>query len=254
MELSRGILMQAGYSHTRLITRLHAVFGLSDEDRNLVAKLPMTLRNFASGQDILRAGEQTNECWLLVDGYFYRHKETSEGRRQILSIYVPGDMPDLATLFLPQMDNTLSALGPVSAAQIPHSALQDLLDASPSMLRMIQREMLVDAAISREWVLNIGTRQALARVAHLLCEITTRLRTVGLARDFSYMLPMSQSDVAEATGISTVHANRVIQELRARGMIEWRNRNFKILDWDALVGTADFSPAYLYLRDARAEH
>jgi CRP-like cAMP-binding protein len=222
---------------------------LSDDDRNLIARLPLTLRNFAPGQDIARIGESVQECWLVVDGYLYRHKESSDGRRQILSVYVPGDIPDLATLYLPQMDHTLSALGPAAVASVSHAALNDVLLSSPPLLKMVQREMLVDAAISREWVLNIGTRQALARVAHVLCEIATRLRTVGLARDLSLTLPMSQSDLAEATGISTVHANRVVQELRARGTIEWRNRTLKILDWDGLVATGDFSPGYLHLQD-----
>ena len=97
--------------------------------------------------------------------------------------------------------------------------------------------------------LSIGTRQAVSRVAHLLCEIATRLQIVGFAMDLSFTLPMSQADIGEATGISTVHANRVIQDLRSRGAIEWRNKVLKILDWDTLVSIADFSPAYLHLRD-----
>ena len=241
--------MAIGYPHSRLLARLQTVSALTDREREMIARLPFTLRNLASGQDIARIGETTNECWLVVDGYLYRHKESSDGRRQILSVHVPGDIPDLATLYLPRMDHTLSALGSVAAASVPHAAVNDMLLASPALLKVVQREMLVDAAISREWVLNIGTRQALARVAHLLCEIAIRLQMVGLAKDLSFTLPMSQSDLAEATGISTVHANRVVQELRARGTIEWRNRVLKILDWDGLVTAGDFSPAYLHLLD-----
>jgi CRP-like cAMP-binding protein len=140
-------------------------------------------------------------------------------------------------------------MGPAIAAHVSHRALQDLMAASPALTRTFQREMLVDAAIFREWILNIGTRQAVSRVAHLLCEIATRLQIVGLAKDLSFILPMSQADIGEATGISTVHANRVIQDLRSRGVIEWRNKSLRILDWDALVGIADFSAAYLHLQD-----
>lgn len=241
--------MQTGYPHSRLATRLEAVTGLSDADRHLIGRLPLTVRNFTADQDIVRAGEISTECWLLLDGYLYRHKATSDGRRQILSLYVPGDIPDLASLYLERSDHTLSSLGPVVAAQVQHGVLREILAASPTLARALLREMLVDAAICREWVLNIGTRQAVSRVAHLLCEITTRLQIVGLARDFSFNLPMSQADIGEATGISTVHANRVVQELRSRGAIEWRHRNLRILDWDALMSIADFSPAYLYVRD-----
>ena len=245
--------MQLKYPHSRLTTRLDAVLGLSDADRGLIGKLPFTIRNFAADQDLVRAGEGASECWLLLDGYLYRHKETSDGRRQILSIYVPGDIPDLASLYLARADHTLGALGPAVAAHVPHGPLQDLMTASPTLMRALQRETLVDAAIFREWILNIGTRQAVSRVAHLLCEIATRLQIVGLAKDLSFTLPMSQADIGEATGISTVHANRVIQDLRSRGAIEWRNKTLKILDWDALVSIADFSPAYLHLRDDARE-
>jgi CRP-like cAMP-binding protein len=242
-------MMQFGYPHSRLTTRLDAVVGLSEEDRALIGKLPVTVRNFAADHDLVRTGEAASECWLLLDGYLYRHKETSEGRRQILSVYVPGDIPDLASLYLSRSDHTLSAMGPAVVAYVPHSALQEMIAASPALMRALQREMLVDAAIFREWILNIGTRQAVSRVAHLLCEIATRLQVIGFAKDLSFTLPMSQADVGEATGISTVHANRVIQDLRLRGAIEWRNKTLRILDWDALVSIADFSPAYLHLRD-----
>ena len=241
--------MHVGYPHSRLTTRLDAVVGLSEADRALIGKLPITVRSLAADQDLVRTGEGASECWLLLDGYLYRHKETSDGRRQILSVYVPGDIPDLASLYLQRADHTLSAMGPAVVAHVSHSALQDMTAASPALMRALQREMLVDAAIFREWILNIGTRQAVSRVAHLLCEIATRLQVVGFAKDLSFILPMSQADIGEATGISTVHANRVIQDLRSRGAIEWRNKALKILDWDALVSIADFSPGYLHLRD-----
>src|SRR5262245_50738668 len=112
-------MMPFGYAHARLTTRLDAVIGLSEKDRALIGKLPVTVRNFAAGHDLVRTGEGASECWLVLDGYLYRHKETSDGRRQILSVYVPGDIPDLALLYLPRSDHTLSAMGPVAAPQVP---------------------------------------------------------------------------------------------------------------------------------------
>ena len=241
--------MQTRYPHSRLTTRLDRVVGLSEKDQALINALPFTVQNFAPDQVLVQAGDEASQCWLLLDGFLYRHKETTEGRRQILSIYVPGDIPDLGSLYLERSDHTLSAMGPAVAAHVPHRALSDMMQASATLSRALQRETLVDAAIFREWILNIGTRQAVARVAHLLCELTMRMQVVGLARDRSFNLPMSQADIGEATGISSVHANRVIQELRARQAIEWRSKALKILDWQMLVSLADFSPSYLHLRD-----
>jgi CRP-like cAMP-binding protein len=243
--------MQTRYPHSRLTARLDRVVGLSDGDRALINALPFTVQNFAADQVLVQGGDEASQCWLLLDGFLYRHKETSEGRRQVLSVYVPGDVPDLGLLYLTRSDHTLSAMGPAVAAHVPHRALFEMMRTSPTLMRALHRETLVDAAIFREWILNIGTRQAIARVAHLFCELTTRLQIVGLAKDCSFNLPMSQAEIAEATGISSVHANRVIQDLRARQAIEWRGRTLKILDWDMLVNIADFSPAYLHLREMK---
>ena len=201
--------MHVGYPHSRLTTRLDAVVGLSEADRALIGKLPITVQSIAADQDLVRTGEGASECWLLLDGYLYRHKETSDGRRQVLGLCA--GRYSGSSVAVQRADHTLSAMGPAVVAHVSHSALQDMTAASPALMRALQREMLVDAAIFREWILNIGTRQAVSRVAHLLCEIATRLQVVGFAKDLSLALPMSQADIGKATGISTVHANRVIQ-------------------------------------------
>lgn len=239
---------QLGHPHSRLIARLAAIIELNEADRTLIARLPMHVKNVPADHELIRQGEVTKQCCLLVDGYLYHHKAGSDGRRQILSFYVPGDVPDLHSLHLGPMDHSLSSAGPAVVAFVPHAVLHDALVSSPSLTRILMREMLVNASIHREWLLNIGTRQALPRVAHLVCEIATRLRAVGLARDLSFAWPVSQGDIADACGISTVHANRVVQEMRARNLIEWRSRMLRILDWGQLASVGDFTSAYLHLK------
>lgn len=240
--------MQVGHPHSRLIARLQAIVKLTEADRNLIGRLPMHVKSVPADHEIARQNEVTTQCCLVVDGFLYRYKEGSDGRRQVLSFYVPGDIPDLHSLHLSPMDHALSTLGPSTVALIPHAAILEALAESPTLTRIFLREMLIDASIHREWLLNIGTRQALARVSHLICEIATRLKAVGLARDLSFIWPASQSDIADACGISTVHANRVIQEIRSRGLIEWRGRTLKILGWNELASIADFFPDYLHLQ------
>jgi CRP-like cAMP-binding protein len=241
--------MQLGHPHSRLITRLSATVGLSEQDRNLISGLPMHVRNVPADHDIVRQGQVTGQCCLLLDGFLFRYKEGSDGRRQILSFYVPGDIPDLHSMHLGPMDHNLASVGAAVVAFIAHSALFEIIAVSPALNHTFMREMIVDASIQREWLLNIGTRQALPRAAHLICEIAARLKAVGLARDLNFSWPVSQADIADACGISTVHANRVVQEMRARGLIEWRGRALRILDWDELASVGDFTTDYLYLNN-----
>jgi CRP-like cAMP-binding protein len=229
------------------------VIDLGDGVREIISRLPVAVKNCGADADIARQGETTTHCCLLLDGFLYRQKQASDGRRQILAFYVPGDVPDLHSIHLGPMDHTLTSVGSAVVGLIPHDALLEAIAASPTFNRIILREMLADASIGREWLLNIGTRQALARVAHILCEIAVRLQAVGLARDLTFHWPASQADMADACGISTVHANRVIQELRARDLVEWRGRNVTILNWDGLVAVADFVPGYLHLESTGRE-
>jgi CRP-like cAMP-binding protein len=241
--------MQSGHPQSRLVRRLKAAVELSDADARLIARLPMKVRNFHADCEIAGEGETSNECILLVDGFLCSQKRTGDGQRQLLSFYVPGDIPDLHALYLPTSDHSLATVEAAVIASIPHSALREAFAESSNLNAIFMREVMVDASIHREWLLNIGTREALARVAHLLCELAARLTAVGLARNLTFTFPATQSDIADACGMSTVHANRVIQELRARGLIQWRDKMIKILDWDALAGAGDFLPDYLYLAE-----
>lgn len=210
--------------------------------------MPATIGHFASHDTIARRGERPTSCCLLLQGYLCWMVESESGQ-QITSIHVPGDMPDLQNLPAPQLQYDLVALGPVVVAFVPHAFFRELNASSPRLSRALSLLALADVSCLRNWIFNLGTRDALARVAHLLCELTVRLRVVGLAKDFTFASPFTQSDLAAACAISAVHANRTIQELRRRSLVQWHSKTIAVADWAGLVQLARFRPDYLGLRD-----
>jgi CRP-like cAMP-binding protein len=236
--------MEAGRSYSRLLSRLERLNTLSPVDTQRIADLPLKLVNYPADREIVSYGYSTSRCTLVLDGFLYSHKRVA-GRRQITSFFVPGDVVDLSTLYLPKPDHTTATLGPAVLAFVPHAALKEVLDQSSTLAQAFWRETLMQAAIFQEWVVNLGRRDASARLAHIVCELTVRLQSVGLARDYSFSMPWTQMDVADACGISNVHANRVIQEFRQLEVLEWNYRRLKIRDWNALVRLADFNDDYL---------
>jgi CRP-like cAMP-binding protein len=238
--------MEAGHPYSRLLHRLERYNALSADDRQRIADLPLKLVNYPPGRDVVSYGYSTSQCTLVLDGFLYSHKTTAASRRQITSFFVAGDIADIATLYLPVTDHSITTLGPAVLALVPHAALVDAIDNSTALAQAFWRETLVQAAIFQEWVVNLGRRDALARIAHIVCELAVRLQASGLARDLSFAMPWTQMDVADACGISNVHANRVIQELRQLRLVEWDSRRLKILDWSALRRLGDFNEDYLH--------
>jgi len=182
------------------------------------------------------------------EGFLCRYKTIEDGRRQIVSFHIPGDIVDLNSLLLGRMDHSVGTLTPVKIASIPHATLLEWMRSHPHLGRLLWRDTLIDASIFREWVLNIGRRSATERIAHLLCETVTRLRAVGLDCD----LPITQARLADATGLSTVHVNRTVQDLQGDGLIELSGQNVTTLDWERLKRTAGFDPGYLHQLAAAA--
>jgi CRP-like cAMP-binding protein len=232
-------------SHQLMIERLVSTAALLDSDRAILARLPSTTKSFANGEFIARDGERSLHSAVVHSGFLYRQK-SARSRSQILSFYVPGDMPDIQTLHLPVMDHDLISAGATTIAFIPNDVLIRILDQSRSLTHIFWRETLIDAAIFREWVTNLGSRDALSRVAHTICELCTRLATVGLVRDETFSIPFTQQQMADACGLSVVHINRVVQELRQRQLISWASRTITIVNRDELNEVADFDPAYLH--------
>ena len=243
--------MDTGRPYSRLLFRLERLNTLSAVDRQRIVDLPLKLVNYPADREIVSYGHSTSRCTLVLDGFLYSQKPVAGSRRQITSFFVPGDIVDLPTLFLPNVDHAIATLGPAVLAFVPHAALKEVLDESSALAQAFWRETLMQAAIFQEWVVNLGRRDAFARLAHIVCELTMRLQSVGLVRDLSFSMPWTQLDVADACGISSVHANRVIQELRHLELVEWDSRRLKIRNWNALARLGDFNDDYLQHHVAR---
>src|SRR3954464_10115846 len=165
-----------------LIRKLESIGALSEQDREAIASLPVQVRDLDADEDVVREGDVPSACCLLLDGFMHRYKVLPDGKRQILALHTPGDMPDLQSLFLRHLDHSLAASVPSQAGFIPHEALRALMRAHPTVADLFWRDTLIDAAIFREWIVALGQRSALSHLAHLLCEVFTRLRAVGLTQ------------------------------------------------------------------------
>jgi CRP-like cAMP-binding protein len=241
--------MQTGFAFSKLAEHLASLAELSGDDLELLSAMPATIGHFASHDQLLRKTDRPSRCCLLLQGYLC-WKGDSSG--QITSIYVPGDIPDLHTVIAPRLEAHLTALGPAVVAFVPHSFFHEMSSASPNLRRALQLVTLAEAARLRDWIINLGSRDSLTRAAHLICELTVRLRIVGLARDNRFASPFTQSDLASACAISAVHANRIIQELRRRQVLTWQARTIVINDWQALCRIGCFEPDYLGPRNIAA--
>lgn len=233
-----------------LIRRLQRSTGLSEEELEDLRSLPITIRDVERHETISHGGDCVQHCMLVVEGFITRYQDTRDGMRQILSFYVPGDIPDLQTLHLSTMDHNVASITPGKVAMIPHQALHDICDRNSRIAGALWRETLIDAAIARTWIRCIGRLQARARIAHMLCELYVRLDAVSLADD-PIRMPMTQSEFADATGLSAVQVNRTLRDLREEGLITVRKREMIVHDLQRLRKVAEFDPLYLHLDPAQ---
>ncbi|MCC2687234.1 MAG: helix-turn-helix protein [Rhizobiaceae bacterium] len=239
-------------SSNMLIRKLESVATLDAGLRSAIEALPIHVAELKTDTLLIREGDRPTRSCILMEGFVCWFKVSGEGKRQILSFHVPGDMPDMQSLHLSVMDTSLGTITPCRVAFIPHRALLDLCEQHPRISHALWRTTLIDAAVFREWVMNIGGRPAYGRIAHLLCELVVRLRAVGLTDGYSCDLPITQSEIADASGLSTVHVNRTLQDLRANRLISLKGTYLDVLDWKGLKEAGDFDPAYLHLHDRPA--
>ncbi len=229
-----------------LVEKLESIADLTPDERQAVHALPLRIQEVRADLDVVREGDRPSQCFLVLDGFTCRYKFTARGKRQIFAFHTPGDIPDLQSLYLKTMDHSLGTITPCRLAFISHENLCALLRIHPRLADIFWRDTLIDAAIFREWMLGIGRRSARARLAHFLCEMVMRLRAVGMQRGNTVPLPITQAEVGDALGLSTVHVNRTLQELREEGLLSWDNGILAILDWDRLKGAGEFDPGYLH--------
>ncbi|XYD09115.1 Crp/Fnr family transcriptional regulator [Methylobacterium sp. NMS12] len=231
----------------RLIRKLESIATLSREERQAIERLPVRIHNLEARQDIVRDGDQPTHCCLILDGWACRYKLLSQGKRQIMSFHIPGDIPDLQSLHVPTMDHSLATLTKAVVAFIPHESLRELTARHPGIASIFLRDMLIDAAIFREWLISIGRRTAYEHVAHLFCELCLKLQAVGLGGDLRCPMPVTQTDIADALGLTPVHVNRVLKDMRGQTLITLRSQTLVIEAWDKLLQVSEFDPTYLHL-------
>ncbi len=217
-----------------------------EEERAIRAAVSET-REYPADRTFIRAGEELSVSILMLEGLACRYKDLRDGQRQISELHVAGDFADLHSFTLKRLDHNLMALTPCRVAVVPHDRLRDITERFPHLTRLYWFMTNLDAAIHREWELSLGRRSALARAAHLFCELHVRLGVVGLTDGDSYDLALTQTDLAECLGLTPVHVNRTLKTLRARSLVEFRGRRVVIQDQAGLRQVAEFDPSYLYL-------
>lgn len=230
-----------------LLLKLRTRDLIGPEEEEVLRASISEIRDYPEGRTIVRSGTIVSHSTLLVDGIVCRYKDLADGQRQIMELHVGGDFVDLHGFLLKQLDHNVGALTPVRVAMVPHDALRTITETQPHLGRMLWFSTLLDASIHREKILSIGRRSALARIAHIFCELLVRLQIVGLANDRSYVLPLTQADLADVTGLTSVHVNRMLKKLRDENLLTFRGGRVKIGDWEELQRVAEFDPTYLHL-------
>jgi CRP-like cAMP-binding protein len=203
-------------------------------------------RTVGAKRDIISDGEKPDHVHLVLEGWAARYKILPDGSRQITAFLLPGDFCDLHVTILAQMDHGIMALCRTRVAYVPHQTMQDLPIDRPQLGRALWRATLVDEAVLRSWIVNLGRREALERIAHLFCELHARLSLVGLVADGQFRLPLTQDVIADATGLTAVHVNRVLKRLRGDDVITLRGGELTIPDVRKLGKIANFDPSYLH--------
>ena len=229
------------------LTKLRARDEISAEEEQAIRSAVSEYRDYPADHVFIRPNQLLEHSTLLLDGLLCRYKDLKGGRRQITELHVAGDFADLHSFTLKRLDHVMMTLTPCRVAMVPHENLKAITREHPHLTRVYWFTTNLDAAIHREWELSLGRRSALSRMAHLFCELHVRLSLVGLADGDSYTLGLTQDELAECLGISPVHANRTLQELRNRRLLEFRDGRVSLLDPAAVKSVAEFDPSYLYL-------
>ena len=231
----------------RLIRKLELRDTVSDEEKRILLGAVSHTRSVGPDEDIVRYGDRPSESCLILDGFTCRYKLLPDGKRQITAVHIPGDFVDLHSFIQKKMDHSVGTLTSCQLAFFPHDALRRITEDHPHLARILWLNTLIDAGIYREWLVGMGRRSTPGHMAHFLCELYLRLQVVGLTDASSFSLPLTQEELGDTLGLSLVHTNRTIQQLRREGVIAWEGQTVTIRDWDHLRQLADFDPTYLHL-------
>lgn len=220
---------------------------VSDIERSTIEELSSRRRKFSAKTDIAVAGASPRESCLMLSGFSARYNLLGDGRRQITAVHVAGDFVDLHSLLLEKMDHSVLALTDCEVSMVPHEILREISASQPHFTRLLWLLTIIDAAAYRQWLVASGRLTSAGQIAHFICEMYLRLELVDLTSDFTFRLPMNQTELSDAMGLSVVHVNRTLQQLRSSGLIEWIGETIRILNWDGLKAIAEFDPTYLNL-------
>jgi CRP-like cAMP-binding protein len=232
-----------------LRARLRHLYPLSEDEERVLEGAFSGAVSVPRDTDIVRDGDHPTQCSLLMEGFVYRYKLLPDGKRQILAFHVPGEIFDTQSFLLDTMDHSVAALTAAKIGIITHVTMREITEKFPRITRALWKETLVEAAVFRQWLTSAGRRSAYQRLAHLACELYVRERAVNLGEKFAVPWPFTQVELGDALGLTPIHINRTLQQLRRAGLITLRAGSMRILDWDRLVEAGEFDPAYLQLRD-----
>lgn len=236
----------AAKAHEQLVAKLNRHRTLSPADNAALSRLEPRVQTFSRRADVVRQGDRPDNAVFVVEGMLGRYHTLAGGDRQYLSFHIAGDLPDIQSLFLTSMDHSLCAMDETRIALLPHEQLIEIMRRRPMVCFAFWRLTLADAAIFRQAITNLGSRPAVARVAHFFCEQTVRARQNEVADGNACDLPLSQEELGQALGLSVVSVNRTMQVLRRQGLVEFRGQRLTIKNWGKLAAIGGFDPSYLY--------
>ena len=239
--------MPSAKQHLDIIEKLQSRLRLTGEQARRIAAAIGRVEMVPARVDLGQPSGAIVSPVFLIEGYAYLYKLGSHGRRQILAFHLPGEMINSGSAILPDTHWGIATLSQCQIARLDHAAILEMVTTDPMIADALWVDALVNTEIALEWVMNLGRREAPARVAHLFCELAVRMEAIGRCSGHSFVFPTSQVDLADATGITHVHLNRVLRRLRSEGMLSLHGHHVIIHDWDRLCDLADFDPAYLHL-------
>jgi len=236
-----------------LVRKLESITDLTSDEREALRALPMMVRTVGADQDILQDGDRPSACCVLLDGFLCRYKLAGEDKRQILAFHIPGEIPDLQSLHLKTLDHSMAAVTASKVGFIRHEVMHRLMADQPRLAGVFWRETLIDGAIFREWMVGLGRRRAPGRMARFFCEMYVRWDSIGMAEHQTVPLPITQEELGDTLGLSAVHTNRALQDLRGEHLVRFERGKLTVLDWKGLVHAGEFDPTYLHLHPKASE-
>lgn len=233
-----------------LIQKLNSLSELKGEEQAALDALCRSSVFHRAGRDLIREGDRPDHVLLLVEGWANRYYLTADGKRQIMAFLIPGDLCDPHVFILHEMDHSIGVISDARVAEIPKQKILGITERFPAIARAFWWSALVDEAILRQWLVNVGQRDAYQRIAHLLCELWRRMCQVGLATEGKFNMPLTQQQLGDTLGLTSVHVNRMLQRMRGEGLISTSSKHLTILDSERLQEIAGFDPRYLHMTRA----